>query len=59
MDKTRINHQNQSYNIGKGQASVNLVTGRLLFEYPLLSIGSSSFQMSTVLSYNSQYLSIE
>ena len=56
MDKSKINHQNQSYNIGKGQASVNLVTGRLLFEYPLLSIGSNNFQMSTVLSYSSQYL---
>jgi len=56
MDKSKINHQNQSYNIGKGQASVNLVTGRLLFEYPLLSIGSNNFQISTVLSYSSQYL---
>ena len=56
MDKTRINHQNQSYNIGKGQALVNLVTGRLLFEYPLLSIGTNNFQISTVLSYSSQYL---
>lgn len=59
MDKSRINQQNQKYSIGKGQANVNLYNGRLLFEYPLVTIGNGNFQISTSISYNSHYVSTD
>ncbi|MCL2556828.1 MAG: hypothetical protein FWE03_07450 [Firmicutes bacterium] len=54
MDNSRINQSQLNYNCGAGEASVNLRTGRMLFDHPIMSVGSNSFQMGVSLVYNSQ-----
>ena len=55
MKMNKVNHSYQSYNCADGIASVNIYNGNLLFEYPLLSTGMNSFEISTSLVYNSDY----
>lgn len=59
MDKSKVNQSQQSFNCGLGQARVNIFNGRLLFEHPLITLGSNSFQMSTSIVYNSHYKSTD
>ncbi len=55
MDNSRVNQTNKSFDCGLGKARVNLFNGRLLFTYPLCSIGMNNFQIKTSLIYNSHY----
>ncbi len=55
MDRTKLNHTNQCYECGLGKAYLNIYNGRLLFDYPLISIGMNNFEISSSLVYNSHY----
>ena len=59
MKMNKVNHSYQSYNCADGVASVNIYNGNLLFEYPLVSTGMNSFEISTSLVYNSDYQSTD
>ena len=59
MKMNKVNHSYQSYNCADGIASVNIYNGNLLFEYPLVSTGMNSFEISTSLVYNSDYKSTD
>ena len=57
MDKSKINQTELSYSCGAGAASVNLYTGRLLYEHFDGSIGRDSYQIDLSHLYNS-YMSL-
>ena len=59
MKVSKVNHYNQEYNCGIGKAKVNLYTGSLLFEYPLMAIGANNFLVSTNLLFSSEYKSTD
>lgn len=59
MKMNKVNHSYQSYNCAEGIANVNIYNGNLLFEYPLVSTGMNSFEISTSLVYNSDYKSTD
>ncbi len=55
MDNSKIFHPNQEHNLGKGLLSVNTFNGRMLYSYPISTIGLGNFQIDTSLVYNSSY----
>ena len=59
MTISKVNHSNQEYECGKGKATLNIYNGTLGFEYPLIQIGSNSFNIPSTILYNSQYKSTD
>ena len=56
MDTSKINQKEIDYNLNLINSEVNIANGRLLLECPIMSVGSSSFQIDLALIYNSKYL---
>ena len=56
MDNSKINQTELDYSCGIGNAKLNLYNGRLLYEFPCLAMGASSFQIGSTLIYNNNYL---
>ena len=54
MESSKPNQKDLAYSCSAGEASVNLYTGRMLFEHHDLSIGANSFNISFSHIYNSQ-----
>ena len=59
MDTSKINQKEIDYNLNLINSEVNIANGRLLLECPVMSVGSSSFQIDLALIYNSKYLSTD
>lgn len=59
MTISKVNHSNQEYECGQGKATLNIYNGKLGFEYPLIQIGSNSFNIPSTILYNSQYKSTD
>ena len=45
MDTSKINQKEIDYNLNLINSEVNIANGRLLLECPIMSVGSSSFQI--------------
>jgi len=54
MDDSKLGQTQLSYSCRAGQASINLFTGRLLFEHPDISIGNNSYKIEVSHIFNSQ-----
>ena len=57
MDKSKIFQPSQEHNLGNGLIDVNLFNGRMLYSYPIGSIGSGNYKIDASLVYNSFYKS--
>lgn len=55
MDKSRIYQSSQKYDLGNGSLYVNTFNGRILYSYPIATVGLGNFQINTSLIYNSFY----
>ena len=55
MDKSKIFQPNHEYNLEDGILNVNTFNGRVLYSYPIASIGKGNFQIDASLIYNSLY----
>ncbi len=55
MDKSKIFQPNHEYNLEDGILNVNTFNGRILYSYPIASIGKGNFQIDVNLIYNSLY----
>ena len=52
-----INQKENIYNSNDDLVKINIVTGRMIYEHPLLSIGQGNFKIDLSLCYNSQNVS--
>lgn len=55
MKINKVNHSLHQYECGQGIARVNIYNGNLLFDYPIMTVGASSYQIDVRLHYNSDY----
>ena len=53
MDNSKVNQNELSYSSSAGIAKVNIYTGRLLYEYPDLTIGNNSYNITVSHIFNS------
>ncbi|MGM9899288.1 MAG: hypothetical protein ACI32E_01755 [Bacilli bacterium] len=55
MNVCKINQTNKEFILEQGLLKVNIYNGRAIYNYPILSYGSGSFQIDLSLVYNSYY----
>ena len=55
MDKSKFYHPNQEFRLGDGILKTNVYNGRIIYNYPLTSIGAGNFKIDANLVYNSFY----
>ena len=55
MSNSKINQAELKSVCGAGQASINLNTGRVIFEHPLASVGANSHRIDVSLVHNSMF----
>lgn len=55
MDDSKMNQTEIKYSNSIGEIKVNIKTGRMIYEYPLLELGGGNYRIVITLLYNSHY----
>ena len=55
MDKSKFYQPNQEFRLGDGILKTNVYNGRIIYNYPLITIGAGNFKIDVNLVYNSFY----